>query len=483
MELTSYGYALFVSLTLILWYRTNCNRKYLLLAANISFFVLVMGKSSYALVEVLVATYVAWKMTNVINLHSRKRLLVHITVGVIIFILFFVKYISNNIVTALGISYYSLSLIAYILNVYWGVCEVKKNFLDLFLYVSFFPLMISGPVVEYSKIDLNTVRNRHSFDYESFRLGLIRIVGGVLKKTVLASRFHSIDSNILTNWQLYYGAYIWGAILIFTLELYFDFSGCMDIVIGTAQLFGVKLPENFNHPFFSGSVAEIWRRWHITLGEWFKFYFMNPLLKSDTWQNVQNYFLNKSGVDKVKKRRIKKLFTWCGMLLLWILIGIWHGSGLTFLIEGLYFGLIIIFGEIFNGGIVNVKRVLMISKYKNFEKLIQMICTYVLFSIGLLFFKATDLNMAFGCLVHAFSYQHLSMEGLYGNGKVDLVCFSIVFVGWFFAEYISYKKDERWENLIVRQKGFIRWGYYYILILVICFLGDFGSASFIYAAF
>ena len=175
-----------------------------------------------------------------------------------------------KIALPLGISYYTLMSVSYIVDVYRGTIKAEKNYFRLLLFVSYFPHIMEGPFDRYDKLDAQ-FREPHSLDYDVIKNGALLIMYGLFKKLVIADRAGLIVSGIFDS-QSAGGTSIFVGMLVYTLQLYADFSGCIDIVSGTSQMFGINVAENFRQPFFSHSINEFWRRWHITLGLWLKEY-------------------------------------------------------------------------------------------------------------------------------------------------------------------------------------------------------------------
>lgn len=478
MELTSWQYIVFVLILGVLYYGAKINQKWLLLAANVIFFVSIMQNNAYTIVELVLACMITWYGAKHIekSMNGKKIVIAVVTADLAILIL--CKYLSVGLIPMIGISYYMLSLISYAVDVYWNVIPAEKSYTNILLFTSYFPLLTSGPIVKYEQME-SLLKERREYSYDTVRRGMVRLMFGMCKKLILATRFSSLASTYFINWEYYHGIYIWLAMAEFFFELYFDFSGCMDIIIGTSQILGIELPENFNLPLFSRTVSEFWRRWHITLGGWFKEYFLYPILKSDLWINGQDFCKK-----YFPKKLVKNIFTWTAMFLLWILIGLWHGFGLTFLFEGLFFGCCIIIEQILEKPSKKIRGFFHISDKNFVYSVFQMCRTFILISIGLLFFHSDSIQMAFGCLKNALVFGHgFSLHGIYGRGTVDFIGFALVFLAWFVANVISYIKNDSIIDIIFRQKTWVRWICYYTLVLSICFLGEFGSVSFIYAKF
>ena len=217
----------------------------------------------------------------------------------------------------IGISFYTFQAISYNIDVYRGDTPAQKNLISLALYVSLFPQLVAGPIVRYS--DVNNDLNNRTHTVEKFSYGLMRFVTGLGKKILLANTLGSLcDTFRETDEKSVLFFWIYAA--AFSLQVYFDFSGYSDMAIGLGSMFGFKFSENFRHPYISTSVTEFWRRWHISLGSWFRDYVYIPM-----------------GGNRVKKPRF-----FLNILTVWFLTGFWHGADWTFIIWGLYFAALLL---------------------------------------------------------------------------------------------------------------------------------------------
>ena len=197
------------------------------------------------------------------------------------------------------------------IDVYRGKIPAEKNFWHYLLYSSYFPYIVSGPINRYEKME-KQLFTAHYFHKDSFYQGMLRILWGCLKKMVIADRAAIFVNEVFGHYYMYRGLFIVFAVLLFSLQLYMDFSGCMDIVIGVSKLFGIDMMENFNAPYGAATTAEFWRRWHISLTSWFQEYIYIPLGGN-------------------RKGKIRK---YLNIMIVFLFCGMWHGAGLTFLIWG-----------------------------------------------------------------------------------------------------------------------------------------------------
>lgn len=228
-----------------------------------------------------------------------------------------------NIVLPIGISFYTFQSLSYVIDVYKKVVPVERNILNFATYVTLFPQLIAGPIVQYK-----TIADELSERQESFALfseGIWRFAVGLGKKVIIANQIGSVWTEISGSPESLTVGKAWIGALAFTFQIYFDFSGYSDMAIGLGKMFGFNFLENFNYPYISKSITEFWRRWHISLGTWFKEYVYIPL----------------GGNRKGLKRQIFNI------LVVWMLTGLWHGASWNFVVWGLYFGLILVLEKAF----------------------------------------------------------------------------------------------------------------------------------------
>ncbi len=245
-----------------------------------------------------------------------------------------------KVIVPLGISYYTFSSVGYLLDIYWRKKTYEKDYINLFVAMSFFPQMVQGPIAHYPKV-IEQVKQLKGFEYQRFCMALQLMLWGYFKKLVIADRMSVFVNQVFGHIGYYRGLVFVVAIMGSAIQLYADFSGCMDIVEGVAELFGITLDKNFNVPFSSKSTAEFWRRWHITLGTWFKEYVFFPMSTASWNIKLSRFFKNKFGT-----RAGKTVTSIIPLIVVWLLTGIWHGTGMNYVVWGCYYGTIIILSSI-----------------------------------------------------------------------------------------------------------------------------------------
>ncbi len=242
-----------------------------------------------------------------------------------------------SLIIPLGISFYTFQSMGYLLDVYWGKSSAERNYAKMLLFVSFFPQTIQGPISSYSQLSQELFAE-HTFNYKNYSWGFQRLLWGLFKKIVIANALAPSVANAFANYNEYAGIAVFNGMILHCLRLYADFSGYMDISCGACEMFGIKLAENFDRPFFSKSLSEFWRRWHITLGAWFKNYIFFPIAVSK-WNNK----LSNSAQKKLGKFFGQTLLATIPLVAVWFLTGLWHGASWTYIIWGLANGAVIIF--------------------------------------------------------------------------------------------------------------------------------------------
>ncbi|MBQ1435974.1 MAG: MBOAT family protein [Clostridia bacterium] len=381
------------------------------------------------------------------------------------------------ILVPLGISYYTFSTVGYILDVYWKRCEHEENFFRFFLYAIYFPHIVQGPISRYRLLG-QELKKELRFDYGRAAAGVQLMIWGFFKKLVIADRLHIFVSNV------YDGGMHPGSIFLVTcffdaMMIYTDFSGYMDIVRGVSQIFGVELEPNFNHPFFSKSVPEFWRRWHMSLGGWFKDYVYYPLTVSK-WMKAVNKKTGKKPFGRFLTVAIPVLITW-------FLTGLWHGTGLPYICWGIYYGVLITLSVGFARQYEAMNRALHINTEAFSFRLFRMIRIFFVFMGGRLLTSPGSLENTGLVLRTIFTdFQGwLLFDGSlvnYGLEAYDLgllfVCFFIVWAVSMMQERFGVRERLAGQNLV------FRWVIMYAAIFAVIIFGEYGigydPAAFIY---
>ncbi len=386
------------------------------------------------------------------------------------------------------ISYFALILIAYITDVYLGKMKAFKNPGKTMLFASYFPLMTSGPITTYKDMGEQFWDEKHSFSYDRFVRGGQRVIWGLFKKMVVSERLAVIVSRIYDYYEAYNGLYIFAAAAMFAMQLYCDFSGLMDIVLGCSEMLGITLPENFDTPFYSTSLSEFWRRWHITLGGFLRDYVMYPLQESAPFKKMRKYFRKRFGRGYVRKFDLPLYIT---LLITWFLIGLWHGGGWNYIFGvGLYMWGVIVFGMLLKPVFEWIVKVLHINMECFSYTMFLRIRTFFLFMFGLSFFRAKTLKDGFlmwkGAFIR-FNPWIFFDESFFKMGldrrEWGIMIFGLLLL--FVVSLISQKRDVRdWlkeQNFIVRFAIFA--GLFAMIVTYGYYGAEFNAADFIYGRF
>lgn len=327
-----------------------------------------------------------------------------------------------------GISFYTLWMLGYLLDVYWNSYEAEKNFINYAVFATYFPLLTSGPIVRYQNMQEQFSKERF-LTSDNVSKGILRVCWGFFQKMVIADNIARIVNQVFDNYTQYTGIYILFGIICFAAQLYTDFCGCIDIVLGCSQILGIILPENFDTPFFSKSIAEYWRRWHITLGTWFKDYFMYPILKSKRFVN-----LGKCVKEKFGKKAAKKIPVYLAMFIIWFSVGFWHGGVWKYIIgSGLLHCFYMIVSDSLDGVFNKIKNFLHINNSAWWWKLFQMVRTFLLVCSGFVFFRSNSVRHALNMYRNLFKSSSFSISDLItlitdsnmSLMKLTVVCFSV----------------------------------------------------------
>ena len=392
---------------------------------------------------------------------------------------------AKHLIMPLGISFYTLQAVGYVADVYWGKVEAQKNPLKLLLFLLFFPTLMEGPIAAYTEIN-NKLYAGESLDLDNLAQGYIRIFWGLFKKLVIADRLYVIVSELFNNAASYHGAYIAAASITYTLQLYMEFSGCIDIVIGSAKLFGITLPENFRQPFLSKDASEFWRRWHMSLGVWFKTYIFYPVAML---KPVKKW--TKFGPKHVGKTVTRLVELAIALLPVWLSNGLWHGAAWGFICYGLYYFTVILIEQALEPVRQKAVSGLKISDETIWYKWVRRIKTWLIIFTGELFFRAEDLKLGFSMyksMFHKFRISEL-FNGSFLNMGLDRLDFMAVLFGLMVVAIVGAfrEKHQDFGAWLAERKLPVRWFLYISLIVGVIILGVYGpgheEVDLIYAGF
>lgn len=482
MLFNSIDFAIFLPIVFILyWFVTNKNLKlqnFLVACASYVFY----GWWDWRfLILILLSTLIDYS-AGLLFLRTReikkRKILLWITVGVNLGLLFFFKYYNFfaesfagafsffgteinaqtlNIILPVGISFYTFQNLSYSIDVYRGNIRPTKDFIAFAAFISFFPQLVAGPIERAAHL-LPQFKVKRHFDYHHAVDGLRQILWGLFKKIVIADNCAQFANAIFDNPDAYPGSTLLLGALFFTFQIYGDFSGYSDIAIGTARLFGFNLMRNFAYPYFSRDIAEFWRRWHISLSTWFRDFVYIPLggSKGSMAMKVRNIFI------------------------VFILSGLWHGANWTFIVWGtlnaIYFLPLLLTGH-------NKDHTDTVAEYSSLPTLKEfmgMALTFGLTVIAWIFFRAEDLTHAWHYLSKVFSSSLLSKPVL--PQPVTALITVLLIVVFILIEWRGRRQQYAIADIGLKWKRPLRWSLYYVIVMVI-FLFAGKQQQFIYFQF
>lgn len=363
-----------------------------------------------------------------------------------------------EVVLPVGISFYTFHGLSYIIDIYNGKIRLEKNFIDYALFVSFFPLLVAGPIERASHL-LPQLKKNRKFDYINATNGLRQILWGLFKKIIIADNCAIIANTIFDNSYNFSGSTLVLGVIFFAFQIYGDFSGYSDIALGSARLFGVELLQNFSFPYFSRNISEFWRRWHISLSSWFRDYLYFPLGGS-------------------KKGLIFQLRNIC---IIFIVSGLWHGANWTFLIWGAINAAFFI-PSIFLGSSKSYQNIVAQGNLlPTFQELIQMISTFSLISFGWIFFRSENLNQAFTYISEIFSSSIFTVPKFQGMTDALITSFFLSF--FILIEWFGREGRFALDNIFFLKYRVLRWFFYTLILFFIGMYWPTIESPFIYFQF
>ena len=364
-------------------------------------------------------------------------------------------WVSMKVILPVGISFYTFQALSYSIDVYQKKIPATHNIVEFFAYISFFPQLVAGPIERATHL-LPQFQSKRMFDYSKAVDGLRQILWGFLKKLVIADNCAMVVNSYWNDYTLLPGMTLFLLGVLFTLQIYCDFSGYSDIAIGCARLFGFNLMRNFNFPYFSRSIPEFWRRWHISLTTWFRDYIYFPL----------------GGSRCSKGKAIRNVY------IVWGLSGLWHGANWTFVCWGLFHATLL---AIYNILGINTKYKQVVAYGRllpSIKEVCQMMLTFFLAVIGWIIFRAETMTQTVNYLTAMVCNKFFDASALYGWAYL---CMGVVIL---FVEWLQRDKQHalQFPNSKLFGMRMVRWCVYYLILLVIVkFAG--ASQTFIYFQF
>ena len=364
-----------------------------------------------------------------------------------------------DFILPVGISFYTFHGLSYVIDLYKERIKPERDFINYSVFVSFFPLLVAGPIERATHLLPQIVKPRE-FDYSRAVDGLRQILWGLFKKIVIADNCAEYANLIFNNSADQSGSTLLLGALFFTFQIYGDFSGYSDIALGTARLFGIELLRNLAFPYFSRDIAEFWRRWHISLSSWFRDYVYIPLggSKGGIWMKVRNTFI------------------------IFILSGFWHGANWTYLAWGALNAFYFLPLLLAKKNRTNLETVAAGKRFPSVKELFMMLTTFTLTVFAWIFFRAENIGQAADIVAEIFSASLFTVPSFEGIHKaMPTFILLIIFI---LAEWKGREQQFAIQKLGASRGRTYRWSYYIVILLSIYLFGNFGSnIEFIYFQF
>lgn len=505
MEIKSLSYILFLLITIIVYF-ASCKKqsvqKLVLIIANLTFIILVSDVRSLFIVLILVTFvyFMGIAVGEAVKEKKKKKskMLMWLSVIAVLSFLCYFKFFKQSfevlrevlsvngieiskLITPIGLSYYSLSFVAYIVDIYHKKHPAERNYLDFLSFITFFPSIVEGPFGIYKSIG-DQFKEVHYFDWDRMVKGLQRILWGYFKKVVIADRIGIIVLAVLSDGDAK-GLLVFWIMVLYSFQIYTDFSGGIDVIMGVAEILGFKLLENFNAPFMAKSVTEFWQRWHMSFGEVMEKYIYFPIV------------LNKSMIKfskKFKSRYFQAVFSaTVASVIVFILVGIWHGTGWNYVVYGCYQAFFVSTAVLLGPAYKKIKSILHINDQSISWRIFATVRTFVILVFGRMLTRAKDLEQGIDLIKRTFSEwnPHVLFDGTllgygldYKNYYLMMACIILIMI----VDVLHYNGIKIRET-ILKQDIVFRYALYMGAIFAIIIWGIYGSqysaSSFIYQGF
>jgi D-alanyl-lipoteichoic acid acyltransferase DltB (MBOAT superfamily) len=491
MQLSSFLYLVFLFLVLAVNFIFPQKLRWVwLLAASYLFCIYADYKYALVLLVVTAFSYASGRLIERSERRGTKNLFLIAGIVFVIAPLFVTKYlnfslgiledvfkvigaprdfITLKVLLPLGISFYTIQAISYLLDVYNGVILSEKNVGRYALYLAFFPKLVSGPI-ERGKALLPQLLQPSPFEYQRMLDGLVRIMWGFFKKLIVADRLGVIVGAVFDAPTDFKSPVILLAVFCFSFQIYIDFSAYCDIAIGSAKILGIDLVENFNAPYFAKSVTEFWRRWHISFSSWLRDYIFTPL-------------------NFATRRKRSKFWQYLNILITFLVSGLWHGANYTFAIWGLLHGIFQVIEAATQKIRDKLVKKLSIDRETFGHQFFQVVGTFLLVTFAWIFFRASNIHVAANIIHSIFSLSGITEANAWSLAAIDLPQADQTIMIFGFIVVFLFEAANQKHNLISelnRQPLAFRWMVYLSLIFSVIIFGYFGvytAQSFIYAGF
>ncbi len=477
MSLISFRFAIFLIILLLVYYNVPRTRQWqVLLAGSLLFYFLANPVCLLILSVSIISTW--GLMRNPVKSHFVITLVINL--ALLIIFRYNTYFGMHGIIVPLGISFYTFMTIGYAHDCYERKSEPCNNLLHYALFISYFPQITQGPIGSYSAM-MGQLLGQHPYDFHNIEEGGYRIIKGLFKKFVIAGRLTYYVNTVFSSVNDYDGLTIITAVFFYTIELYADFSGYMDIACGISHMLGIDLAENFMRPFFSRNIQEFWRRWHISLNEWFKEHLMIPAASSK-WNRKAAKTLGKI-FPKAKKGTLRTILP---LIIVWITTGIWHGPETVYLGWGIYFALIMLLSVCTASSMRKIRNRIHWNDNNILIIIFQTLRTFIIVLLGEAIFRAESMTDVFVIYKKIFTSTAISASSLasaltpFGNGNqalASVLIMTVLIIGFFTVELCREIGVSAFTN---HRFAYISAG---AMIVVTILFGVTGQSNFMYQAF
>ncbi len=492
MTLTSIYFFCFVILTLFAYFTVPKRHQWIvLLIASYIFYAFSGIKHIAFLLFVTIVTFFTGIFLERAKGKKQKKRILRITLVILFGMLLFLKYydffalIKVNIILPLGISFYIFQSVGYVIDVYRGKYDPEHNIFKYALFVSFFPQIIQGPISQYDQL-AHQLYDTHDLDFDELKYGLQLMLWGYFKKLIIADRAAVIVNTVFDNYANYPGSISAVAVFFYCIQIYCDFSGGIDIIRGIAQTMGIDMIENFKRPYYATSLADFWRRWHISLGNWMKKYLFYPLSLSKPFLNMGKK------TRKIFKGRLGKMLpTSIATFIVFFCIGIWHGSSLKYIAFGFWNGGIIFLSLLLEPFFNRMLEKCHINPDSFWWRIFRILRTTFLVFIGRYFTRGATCMTALRMLKHTFCRFGATaiVDGTVLSLGLDKIDFVLIFLGGLVVLVLGYFQETGVEirKALEKKSGIVQWLVLMAGLIVLVYFGIYRegyiSSEFIYQQF
>ena len=475
MSLISPEFFLLMCVLLSGYYRVGEAHQWkLLLAASFLFYFCANPVYIIFIIISIVSTFLLMK--NPTKAHFIWVIVINL--GILIIFKYSVNFGIHDLIAPLGISFYTFMTIGYAHDCYDKRIKPSDNIFHYALFISYFPQLTQGPIGNYQEM-LPQLTAHHPYNAKNLKEGGYRVIIGIFKKMVIAGRVAFYIDTVYASPKGYGGITLIVATFFYLIEMYADFSGYMDIVCGVSWMLGINLKENFNRPYFSKSIPEYWRRWHISLNEWFNKHLFMPSVTTK-WNRKLSRALGKI-FPKAKKGTLRLIFP---TILVWIVTGLWHGATVSYLGWGIYFAFIMLVSFCTTSYVKKFNRLIHWNKDNIYIKIFQVVRTLIILSFGEIIYRSEGFSDMVAIFKNIFTNTRINGAEIaaaltpFGNGNQAIASVLIIAV-LVIAQFIVELAKEKDENAF---RGH-RYIYAASMLVVIALFGVAGRSNFMYQAF